>query len=96
LGRRAAVGRFWGLPLGSFAAWTLSRIVCVLTLPGLERNLRILIDWGLDVVFRNDITVWAPAKSTPALDHADATELPEIEDSQPELSPDLKIVMEGR
>ncbi len=95
LGRRAAVGRFWGLPLGSFAAWTLSRIVCVLTLPGLERNLRILIDWGLDVIFRNDITVWAPAKPAPALVSSDATEQSKIEVLQPEQLPDLKIAVEG-
>jgi CRP-like cAMP-binding protein len=31
-----------------------------LALPGLERNLRILIDWILDIPFRNDIAVLTP------------------------------------
>src|SRR5262249_35198564 len=35
----------------------------LLALPGLERNLRILIDWILDIPFRNDIAVLAPAQT---------------------------------
>jgi CRP-like cAMP-binding protein len=35
----------------------------LLTLPGLERNLRVLVDWLLDVPFRNDITVLAPQRT---------------------------------
>lgn len=33
-------------------------------MPGLERNLRILIDWTLDVPFRADIAVLAPELSS--------------------------------
>ena len=48
----------WGLP-----AWFLSRMSNLATMPGLERNLRILIDWTLDVPFRADIAVLAPESS---------------------------------
>jgi CRP-like cAMP-binding protein len=41
-------------------AWILSRLNNLVALPGLERNLRILLDWLLDVPFRNDIAVLAP------------------------------------
>ncbi len=41
-------------------AWILSRLSTLIALPGLERNLRILMDWILDIPFRNDIAVLAP------------------------------------
>ncbi|MEE8554634.1 MAG: FAD-dependent oxidoreductase, partial [bacterium] len=68
LGRKAAVARLLGIGFGGFPAWVLSRLLCVLTLPGLERNLRILIDWALDIPFRNDIVVLAPDR-TPRVTH---------------------------
>ena len=55
LGRHGSVLQFHGLIVGGVPVWFLSRFLCLFTLPGLERNLRILIDWLLDVVFRNDI-----------------------------------------
>ena len=48
-----------GLP-----AWFFSRMTNLATMPGLERNLRILIDWTLDVPFRADIAVLAPEISS--------------------------------
>ena len=44
LGRHATVGRILGIPVGGIPAWMLARMLCLLTLPGLERNLRVLID----------------------------------------------------
>jgi CRP-like cAMP-binding protein len=41
----------------------LSRLSNLAVLPGLERNLRILIDWLLDIPFRNDIAVLAPHRT---------------------------------
>ena len=45
-------------------AWFLSRLTNLLSAPGLERNLRILIDWFLVLAFRNDITVLSQASSS--------------------------------
>ncbi len=63
LGRNATVGRFFGILLGGLPAWLVSRFLCLITLPGLERNLRIVIDWVLDVPFRNDIVVLATQRT---------------------------------
>jgi NADH dehydrogenase FAD-containing subunit/uncharacterized membrane protein YphA (DoxX/SURF4 family) len=63
LGRYATVGTFLGIHIGGVSAWVLSRLVCLLTLPGLERNVRVLIDWLLDIPFRNDIVVLAPQRT---------------------------------
>jgi len=46
--------------LGGTPAWLISRVTNLLALPGLERNLRILIAWFLDIPFRADIAVLAP------------------------------------
>ncbi len=59
MGRRSlcTVG---GLMLTGTPAWILSRLSYLAPLPGLERNLRILIDWILDIPFRSDIAVLVP------------------------------------
>jgi NADH dehydrogenase FAD-containing subunit len=63
LGRYSSVGRIFGIRLGGLPAWILSRALCVLTLPGLERNVRVLVDWVMDIPFRNDIVVLAPQRT---------------------------------
>lgn len=60
LGRKAAVGKLLGFRVSGVSAWFISRLLCLLTMPGLERNLRILIDWLLDIPFRSDITMLTP------------------------------------
>ncbi len=59
MGRRS-ICRVAGLLVSGLPAWFLSRMSNLATMPGLERNLRILIDWTLDVPFRADIAVLAP------------------------------------
>jgi len=63
LGRHAAVANFLGINFTGIPAWILARAGCVLTLPGLERNLRVMADWVLDVPFRSDIVVLAPQQT---------------------------------
>ena len=55
LGRHGSAIQIFGMAFGGLPVWFLSRFLCLFTLPGLERNLRVLIDWILDIVFRNDI-----------------------------------------
>jgi hypothetical protein len=59
MGRRSLCS-LGGMIVSGTPAWILSRLTNLLALPGLERNLRILIDWILDIPFRNDIAVLAP------------------------------------
>lgn len=62
MGRRSlcSVG---GLIISGTPAWMLSRLTNLAELPGLERNLRIVIDWLLDIPFRQDIAVLAPDRT---------------------------------
>lgn len=49
--------------IGGKPAWFVSRLINMFSVPGLERNLRIIIDWFLVLAFRNDIAVLAQAPS---------------------------------
>ena len=60
---RYSVAKLGPLVISGQAAWILSRITCLNALPGLERNLRIVIDWILDIPFRNDIAVLTPDRT---------------------------------
>jgi NADH:ubiquinone reductase (H+-translocating) len=55
LGRRSAVAEVGGLRFSGFFAWWLWRTVYLLKMPGLERKVRIALDWTLDLFFPRDI-----------------------------------------
>jgi hypothetical protein len=61
---RHSLARLFGVMASGLPAWFFSRMSNLATMPGLERNLRILIDWTLDVPFRADIAVLAPEISS--------------------------------
>jgi NADH dehydrogenase len=55
LGRRAAVAEILGLRFSGFFAWWLWRTIYLMKLPGLERKIRVALDWTLDLFFPRDI-----------------------------------------
>jgi NADH dehydrogenase FAD-containing subunit/uncharacterized membrane protein YphA (DoxX/SURF4 family) len=61
---RYSLTTVFGIHLSGRSAWFLSRIRCMIFLPGLERNLRMIVDWFLDLVFRNDIAVLSAERKT--------------------------------
>lgn len=54
LGRRTAVAELKGLRFSGFLAWWLWRTVYWTKLPGIERRLRVTVDWTLDLIFPTD------------------------------------------
>lgn len=58
-----ALSQFLGIPLPRFLSWIIQRARCLNSLPGLERSLRIGIDWVLDGIFHNDIALVSPSTS---------------------------------
>jgi NADH dehydrogenase len=67
LGRHTAVGDIRGHQFAGLAAWLIWRGVYLSKLPGMEKRLRVLLDWLLDLVFARDIVVTTPraTDSTP-------------------------------
>ena len=63
LGRRSAAADLRGLKLSGFLAWWLYRTYYLLQLPRLERKLRVVTDWTLELAFRRDIVQMATIRS---------------------------------
>jgi NADH:ubiquinone reductase (H+-translocating) len=57
LGRRSAVAEIWRFRFLGFIAWWLWRTIYLFKLPGLERKMRVAMDWTLDLFFRRDIVL---------------------------------------
>ena len=59
LGRGAGVAELRGRQFSGPLAWALWRGVYLAKLPGLERKVRVLIDWALELAFAHDIVLTA-------------------------------------
>jgi NADH:quinone reductase (non-electrogenic) len=57
LGRRSAVAEIAGMRFSGFFAWWLWRTIYLFKLPGLERKVRVALDWTLDLFFERDIVL---------------------------------------
>lgn len=57
LGHRSAVAEIWRFRFSGFFAWWLWRTIYLSKLPGLERKVRVAMDWTLDLFFRRDIVL---------------------------------------
>jgi NADH dehydrogenase len=55
LGHRSAVAEVFGVRLSGFLAWWLWRTIYLMKLPGLDRKLRVAIDWTLDLLLPPDL-----------------------------------------
>jgi NADH dehydrogenase len=55
LGHRSAVAEVFGIKLSGFIAWWLWRTIYLMKLPGLDRKLRVAVDWTLDLILPPDI-----------------------------------------
>jgi len=60
LGRQCAVAEILGFRFSGWFAWWLWRTVYLLKLPGLERKVRVALDWTLDLFFARDIVYLRP------------------------------------
>ncbi len=55
-GRRGVIGLRGGIVLTGFLAWFLWRTYYLVRLPGIDRRVRVAIDWTLDLIFPRDIS----------------------------------------
>lgn len=60
IGHHSAVAEILGMKFSGFFAWWLWRTVYLMKLPGIERKLRVMIDWTLDLFFPRDIALFQP------------------------------------
>jgi NADH dehydrogenase len=57
IGHRSAVADIFGFRFSGFFAWFMWRTIYLAKLPGIERRLRVMIDWTLDLFFPRDMTL---------------------------------------
>lgn len=60
IGHRKAVAQIFGFALSGFPAWFVWRTVYLTKLPGLQRKLRVMVDWTFDLFFPRDINLLNP------------------------------------
>jgi NADH dehydrogenase len=74
IGRRTGVANILGVNFSGFVAWWLWRTIYLSKLPGIEKKVRVALDWTLDLLFSKDLvqflTVRAPSVSR--MDDSDA------------------------
>jgi NADH dehydrogenase len=57
LGHRMGVAEVMGWRFSGFLAWFMWRSIYLSKLPGLEKKLRVMLDWTLDLFFDRDIVL---------------------------------------
>lgn len=63
IGHHTAVGEVMGIRVSGFIAWFMWRTVYLSKLPGLQRKLKVAIDWTFDLFFSRDINLLSPQHS---------------------------------
>jgi NADH dehydrogenase len=55
IGRRTGVAEIMGFHFSGIIAWAMWRAIYLAKLPGLQKKVRVLLDWTLDLFFSKDI-----------------------------------------
>jgi len=65
IGHHIAVADILGVKFSGFIAWWVWRTIYLLKLPRLDRKVRVLLDWTLDLFFPRDLNHLSPRHSNP-------------------------------
>src|SRR3954447_5234878 len=65
IGHHIAVAEIMGLRFSGFFAWWLWRTIYLIKLPRLDRKVRVMLDWTLDLFFPRDLNHLSPRHSNP-------------------------------
>ena len=65
IGHRSAVASVMGVNFSGFLAWFFWRTLYLMKLPGLDRKLRVVAEWTMDLFFPRDINLLTPRYSSP-------------------------------
>jgi NADH:ubiquinone reductase (H+-translocating) len=60
IGHRTAVAEILGMRFSGFIAWFIWRTTYLAKLPGIQRKLRVMVDWTMDLFFPRDLSVLVP------------------------------------
>jgi NADH dehydrogenase len=74
IGRRHGVAEIFGWQFSGYIAWLLWRAIYLGKLPGLQKKVRVAIDWALDLIFSKDL-VQLPTLRSPTLSEAEQSSI---------------------
>jgi NADH dehydrogenase len=63
IGKRTSVANILGLNFSGFVAWSLWRTIYLSKLPRLEKNVRVALNWTLDLFFSKDLVRFSTARA---------------------------------
>jgi NADH dehydrogenase len=72
IGRRTGVAKIFGLRFSGFLAWWLWRSIYLSKLPRLEKKIRVMLDWTLDLIFSKDLVQFMTLRA-PTVSQAEET-----------------------
>jgi NADH:ubiquinone reductase (H+-translocating) len=70
IGKRMGVANILGMNFSGFIAWWLWRTIYLSKLPRLEKKLRVMMDWTLDLVFSKDLVQFLTLRA-PTVSHVE-------------------------
>ena len=73
LGHRTGLAEIRGLRFSGLLAWLMWRGIYLTLLPGLEKKVRVLLDWVIDLFFPRDIVLTAESRPAPMVPVAEAS-----------------------
>lgn len=56
IGKKNGVGIIFGYKIHGFLAWAIWRFYYLATLPTIQKRLRVMVDWLIDLLFKRDVT----------------------------------------
>lgn len=65
IGHRKAVAQILGFRFSGLITWFMWRTIYLMKLPGLDRKLRVMAEWGFELFFPRDINLLTPSFSSP-------------------------------
>ena len=70
IGKRTGVANILGVNFSGFLAWWLWRTIYLSKLPRVEKKLRVMLDWTLDLIFSKDLVQFITLRA-PTVSHVD-------------------------
>lgn len=68
IGHHVAIAEIMGVRFSGFLAWWLWRTIYLMKLPRLDRKVRVMLDWTLELFFPRDLNHLSPRHSNPVKD----------------------------
>jgi NADH dehydrogenase len=56
IGKKNGVGILFGYKIHGFPAWAIWRFYYLSTLPTMQKKVRVMVDWFIDLIFKRDVT----------------------------------------